>query len=91
MQFVQDVPIDVDKIAAVGPLPDQMKVPDLIEQSTRHGVIHLAWIDRKAANISGYLGRLDGSMQASSNRPCPLGAKQNPASAIAAMLARDAY
>jgi len=37
MQFVQNVPVDIDQVAAVGALPDAMKVPDLVEQSARHG------------------------------------------------------
>ena len=38
VQFVQDMTVDIEQIAAVGALADAMKVPDLVEQSARHGV-----------------------------------------------------
>jgi hypothetical protein len=38
VQFVQDMAIDIDQIAAVRTLPDAMKIPDFVEQAARHGV-----------------------------------------------------
>jgi hypothetical protein len=32
VQFMQHVTVDIDEIAAVGALPDAMKIPDFIEQ-----------------------------------------------------------
>ena len=38
MQFVQHVPVDIEQVAAIGALSDQMQIPDFVEQSARHGV-----------------------------------------------------
>ena len=38
VQFVQHVAIDIEQIAAVGALPDPMKIPDFVEQRARHCV-----------------------------------------------------
>jgi hypothetical protein len=38
VQLVQHVAVDVEEVAAVGALAYKMKVPDLVEQSLRHGV-----------------------------------------------------
>ena len=38
MQFVKDVAVDIDEIAAVAALADAMKLPDFFEQGARHGV-----------------------------------------------------
>ena len=38
MQFVQNVAIDVEQIAAVGALSDAMRIPDFVEQCARHCV-----------------------------------------------------
>jgi len=59
MQFVQHVPIDIDQIAAVGALADAVKVPDLVEQSARHGVptdegAHLGRAYRSRQAVGGY-------------------------------------
>ena len=37
MKFMQHVPVDINKIAAIGTPADQMEVPDLVEQGVRHG------------------------------------------------------
>ena len=38
MQLVQHMAVDIDEIAAVAALSDAMKVPDFVEQRSRHGV-----------------------------------------------------
>ena len=38
VQFVQHVTVDIEQVAAVGALPDQVRIPDFVEQSARHGV-----------------------------------------------------
>ena len=38
MQFVQHVPVDIEQVAAIGALSDQVRIPDFVEQSARHGV-----------------------------------------------------
>ena len=37
VQLVEHVPIDIDEIAAVGAARHEMGIPDLVEQSLRHG------------------------------------------------------
>jgi len=37
VQFVQDMPVDIEQIAAIGALADAMEVPDFVEQSSGHG------------------------------------------------------
>jgi hypothetical protein len=34
------VTVDIQKVAAVGPLTDAMEVPDLVEQSAGRGGLH---------------------------------------------------
>ena len=36
MQLMQDMPIDIDELAAIGALRDHMRVPDFLEQRFRH-------------------------------------------------------
>jgi hypothetical protein len=38
MQLMEDMPVDIEQIAAVRALADTVKVPDLVEQSAWHGV-----------------------------------------------------
>ena len=72
VQLVQHVPVDVEEVAAIGALPDQMKIPDLVEQGPRHEIILVA-DDLRHTDLrqSGrhheglrYLGRPGGSRQA---------------------------
>jgi hypothetical protein len=58
MQFVQHVAVDIEQVAAVGALSDQVRIPDFVEQSARHGV------DPEADGLC-YLGRANASRQAS--------------------------
>src|SRR5581483_10338037 len=55
MQFVEHMPVDVEQIAPVGALPGQMRVPDLVEQSMRHGV---ALVFRGCALVFRFLRQL---------------------------------
>jgi hypothetical protein len=57
MQFVQHVAVDIEQVAAVGALSDQVRIPDFVEQSARHGV-------GPGAKAFCYLGRTKGSRQA---------------------------
>jgi hypothetical protein len=38
VQFMQDVAVDIEQIAAVAALSDPMKIPNFVEQSPRHCV-----------------------------------------------------
>ncbi len=68
MQFVQHVTVDIDELAAVGALADAVEVPDLVEQSARHGVptrlgrASWAGLSRKASGERASWYRTD---------PCP--------------------
>ncbi len=64
MQFVQNVAIDIEEIAAVGALPDQMKIPDFIEQSARHGCSY-----RYEARIWRFLELILGGCTTQGKRP----------------------
>jgi hypothetical protein len=65
VQLVQDMAVDVNEIASVGALSDQMKVPNLIEQSARHRVLTFEGLAEKDAGVAaGYLGRAHRSRQA---------------------------
>src|SRR5581483_5522816 len=37
VQFMQDMTVDIEQIAAVAPLSDAMEIPDFVEQGAQHG------------------------------------------------------
>ena len=60
VQLVQHVPVDIDELAAIGALRDQMGIPDLVEQGVGHDVATFGskLVGRIACSVvaSGILG-----------------------------------